>query len=581
MTFDGITCHAVVEELNQKLAGGHIKKINQIAARQITFHIYAKGENQLLFLSVDSASARFHLTRQKFDNPKTPPNFCMLLRKHLGQGKLLSIDQQGLDRTVFFRFLTHNELGDEVEKKLVIEVMGKYSNIILLDEKNRVLDAIQRVSHDMSRVRQVYPGTSYTPFPSDKYDPLHQEFHVRDLLKEAPDQGKAVQLFYKKITGFSPQISRELLDQAQVPANTGWGELKANPDLVERLDLPLQELLTKIRRKDFSPCLYLIPKPNYYALPLSSLGEAAERNPSISHIIDSYSQKVGRVDRIGQQASLLKERLSQQLDKSQRKLLQLEKDFEKTETRDQLKEEADLLASVVHTLQRGQREVTVPDFYHENRERTIALDPRKNGWENLENLYHRHGKLKTAHQLLSRHIPKLREEIAYLNQLLTTVNQADSSEIIQEIRSEMVQEGLLKEKTAKRKKQRQEKKSTPDRYLTANGMTIYVGRNNHQNDRLTLKDAGKEDIFLHAKTIPGAHVILKTGDGELTREDLEAAAWLAATNSANGQESVVDVDYTPRKNVYKAKGAKPGMVYYNDFKTLHVNTLARPSLKKQ
>ncbi|MDY3051830.1 MAG: NFACT RNA binding domain-containing protein [Ndongobacter sp.] len=576
MAFDGITTRAVVLELQSKLCGGHVKKINQISPKQLTLQIYANGQNHTLLVCADSASARLHLSAQKYDNPLTPPNFCMLCRKHIGQARLIELRQNGLDRTVELVFLTHNELGDEVEKSLVLEMMGKHSNLILLDAKQRVIDAVQRVSHDMSRVRQIYPGKEYALFPSEKREILSEEVPFASLLQQTPAQQSVDKLFYRNVTGFSPTASREICYRAGVDAQLPIERLTSEQRA--RLETAWTMWVSDIREDRFTPCLYTEGKAEFYPLLLSHKGAPAQTFPSISSAIDRYFYLIQREDRLGQRKRQLAERINEYRTKKLHKLEELQKDYEATLRREELKEEADLLSANVHLLARGAAEIDVLDFFHENAPRRIALDVRKNGWENIEQKYHRYSKLKTAYGLLTQSIPALQEEIAYLNQLLQTLEDVDRLDVFIEIQSEFEKECAPKKGASAKKKVRRETPTKPQAFRSPSGLSILVGRNNQQNDRLTLKLADREDYFFHAKTIPGAHVILRCAHRAPAPEDLEAAAWLAATHSSNRREAYVDIDYTMRKNVYKAKGAKPGMVYYNDYRTMRIATDARPDV---
>ncbi|MDY5765514.1 MAG: NFACT RNA binding domain-containing protein [Peptoniphilaceae bacterium] len=582
MSFDGIATRAIVYELQNKILGGHVKKINQISAKQLTMQFYANGSNQLLLLSSDSSGARMHLSTKKYQNPETPPNFCMLLRKHLGQSRLSKIHQDGLDRTVHFTFSTHNELGDEVEKMLHLEIMGKYSNLILTDENGKVIEAAQRVSHDMSRVRQIYPGIRYKSFPSEKRDILTQDVHLQDLIALTSENAnpRVQTIFYKNITGFSPVISSEICFRSSVDPEKNIRFLTEEEKIL--LDKNLQGILIQIRENHYVPCLYTKSKREFYPLPLYHLGTPQMQDPSLSFLIDAYTVQAGRDDRIGVLRKSLLDKVTAVIEKKERKKIQLERDYEVTLERESLREEADLLSSQVREIQKGAQSITVDDFFHENAPRIISLDPRKTLWKNIEAKYHQYSKLKTAHALLSGSLPELTEEIAYLHQIAAMLSQADSIEDLDALRREMEKEGILQKKNVRTSSgKKQPTASEPSRYVTTGGFTILVGKNNFQNDHLTLKIANKEDYFFHSKGIPGSHVILRTEGKQPSIEDIEAAAWLAATHSSQREEAYVDVDYTKKKNVYKAKGAKPGMVYYNDFRTITVNTNASPALSEK
>ncbi len=579
MTFDGITMRAIVHELHQTILGGHVKKINQIGPHQLTLNLFNARRHFLLYLSCDAASGRLHLSEKKYQNPQTPPNFVMLLRKQIGQGKLTEITQIGLDRTVRLSFGTRNELGDPVNKHLMLEIMGRHSNLILLDDEDRVIEAMHRVSHDMSRVRPVYPGTTYKIFPSDKIDVLTEHPSLDDLRNRLLESGETQipvrRLFYGCLTGFSPLISDELCVRANIDPQSPLGSIDA-PTL-KRLNDIFQNFADQLRNHDYAPVLYQEPKIQAYPFPLTHYGSVLQSDASISRLIDQQTVQTNRDDGFGQQKASLLQLLARDIEKKTRKLQNVEQDYAATLDRQTIKEEADLLAAYAHSIQKGETSITVSDFYHEGKKRRIALDPTKSGHENMEAKYRHFAKLNTAHRLLKEHLPLLKADVAYAEQLKTMLDQATQLSDLADLKMEFEREGLLR-RSSERKKKQTEMKSRPRRFETTTGKTILVGRNNLQNDRLTLKMADKEDVFFHAKTIPGAHVILRTEGKTPTKEELEAAAWIAARFSSTPEEPVVDIDYTERKNVYKAKGAKPGMVYYHHFHTISVQTSAHPEV---
>lgn len=576
MPFDGLMTRAAVQEIREQIVGGHVRKINQIGPKQLTFQIYAKNQNVLLYLSAAPASARIQMTEKKFKNPETPPSFVMLLRKHIGQAEIQAIDQLGLDRTVRLTFATHNELGDPVQKYLIAEIMGKYSNLILLNEEGHVIDAIQRVSHGMSRVRQIYPGTPYQPFPSGKLNILDQEVRVESLLAQAEGPVRVGKLLLRNLEGFSPLAIREVCFQAGLDPDTNSQDLSA-ADL-GRLDQALQATCQQIRQADFTPLLYQTDKPLFYCLPLTHLGPAAMAGTSLGQVMDLFYDVHDRDDRVGQLQGNLLAILDKEIDKESRKLDRQRADYEKTLDREKYKEEGDLLASNLQRIQPGDTTITVQDYYHDGVDRVISLDPGKSAWENVERAYKRFSKLKKSNELLASRLPATQEDLAYLLQLQQSLQEADDLAVLKEIRQEFEDQGLI-QKRRKQKKTRQEAPLKPLRFQSSSGKTIYVGRNNRQNDQLTLHIANKEDYFFHTQTIPGAHVILVTGGQEPSDQDILEAAWLAASHSSGRKESAVAIDYTAKKNVYKAKGAKPGMVYYRNYKTITVDPQAELQLQ--
>lgn len=580
MTFDGITTRAVVFELKEKLLDGRVNKINQPSDHTITISIYSKGENRLLYISSEPSQSCFYLTNRKFQNPMTPPNFCMLLRKHIGKAKISRVDQIGLDRTVSLRFDTFNELGDPIYFDLVSEFMGKYSNIILVNMNGRIVDSIKRVSHDMSRVRQIYPGLNYEIFTSDKKDILKENLSISELKEDLSDQAQINKIFVKNLTGFSPIISRELAFRAGLDPDLTLANLTDVEN--KKLQKVFEDLVTSIRLGKFSPSLYKKNKKQFHAFNIFHLGEADLENKSISNIMDHFFEITVNDDRLGSKKTSLLSILEKHINKEDKKLQKLRSDYDDSLDMNVYKEEADLLSSKVHLVNRGMKEITLDDFFNDNKERTIILDPKKDGWENVQHLYKIFSKKKKSNSLLTKRIPELENYIEYLKQLHLTLEKCDSLTSLAEIKEEMENEKLIKKKKNKAKKiSNTRDKSQAMKFISKDGLEILVGNNNQQNDRLTLKIANKDDYFFHAKGIPGAHVILRTSNKLPTELDIEAAAYLAAKYSSESSEDRVDVDYTLKKNVYKAKGAKPGMVYYNDFSTITVNMAAEIELNKK
>lgn len=578
MKFDGITCRAIVLELNKKIVGGHVKKINQIGPHTLTMHIYAHRSNQLLYLSSDPSKALLYLTNRTYENPKSPPNFVMFLRKHLGQGKITEIAQLGMDRTVRISFETHNEMGDPEKKDLYCEFMGRYSNLILVSQEGTVLDAMKRVSGAMSRVRQVYPGSSYKVFPAEKIEILEKEVDARDLIREMSPKAQVNKIFIQKLTGFSPLAAREIAFRAGVEPDMAIEKLSQGQ--IEKLNQVLQTWILAIRQGNFEPSYYGPPDGAFYPFPLYHLGKPDLKDPSLSYLIDLFRSFEGRDDKVGQKKEALHQVLQKEVERLEKKKLKLGADYEQTLNRDEIKEEADLLSADLYRMKKGQTEIKVSNFFKGGEEKTILLDPKKSPWENVEYRYHKYSKLKTANKLLRLQIPKMENQLRYLRQLSLMLDQAESLEDLEEIKNEMKDEGLIKKPSHRQKNKEKTPQALPPRkFQSPSGFSIFVGRNNRQNDQLTLKEAGKEDFFFHAKTIPGAHVILFAEGKVPSQEDIEAAAFLAAKYSSQGQEPFVDVDYTEKKNVYKAKGAKPGMVYYKEFKTIRVSTLKSPPLQ--
>ncbi|MDO5027133.1 MAG: NFACT RNA binding domain-containing protein [Tissierellia bacterium] len=565
MTIDGIILSSLVYELRQKLVNGRIQKINQINKNLVIFNIYS-DKNHKLLISIDSQAPRIHITEKNFTNPLTPSNFTMVLRKHLNNSKILDIIQHGLDRTVEIVIESRNELGESVQRKLVVDLMGKHSNLVLIDENHRVIEALKRVSHDMSRVRAVYPGSIFNNIDSNKIN-IFQE--LKDPTSLDIDNNTSIfKIFYMNYEGFSPIIGREISYRANLDPKRNYGSLTFQ-EKVQLKDAFLQ-LGQMILKKQFLPNLIFIEKKLYsfYCFKLLSLGEDLVIKDSISKVVDDYYLINTNDDSLKQSKINLLDNLEKIIGKKSNKIDNLYADFEKTQSYDLYRLEGEILAANIYQLRRGLKSISLLNYY-DNSTITISLDERKDGWQNVERKYKISKKLKKSNSLLKKHIPILKDEISYLQDIVRQIDAVENLEELGEIKLELHEQGYLKS-TVKKKKKKEEHASKPLKYETKDGSLIFVGKNNKQNEQLTLRDASKNDLFFHVKDLPGSHVILKNDSNTFSSDDIHLAALLAAKNSKYAQEDYLDVDYTQRKNVFKNKAAKPGMVYYTDFKTIRV-----------
>lgn len=566
MTIDGIILSSIVHELSQKLINGRIQKINQINKNLVIINIYS-DKNHKLLVSVDSQAPRIHLTNKTYTNPLTPSNFTMVLRKHLNNSRIIDIRQVGLDRTVEIIIEARNELGEIVQRKLVIDLMGKHSNLVLLDENHRVIEAIKRVSHDMSRVRAVYPGSIFENIASNKINILDEK---KDLFSLFIDDNMSIfKIFYMNYEGFSPIIGREITYRANLDPKRNFGSLSQD----ERIHLndSFLEVSNLIRNRSYVPNLIYVDKKlhSFYCFKLTSLGDDIEIKDSISQVVDDYYLINTNDDALKQSKNNLLTSIEKIIAKKSNKLDNLYADFEKTKSFDLYRLEGEILSANIYQLKRGLKSIDLLNYY-DNSMITISLDERKDGWQNVERKYKISKKLKKSNTLLNKHIPLLRDEIDYLQDICRQIVSVESLQELGEIKLELSDGGYIKNTSKKNKKKTQEL-SKPFRYETKDGSTIFVGKNNKQNEQLTLRDAGKNDLFFHVKDMPGSHVILRNDANTFSENDIVLAAYLAAKNSKYSDEDYLDVDYTERKNVFKNKGAKPGMVYYTDYKTLRVN----------
>ena len=569
MSFDGIVTRAVVKELNDKLVGGKVNRINQPENRTILLQIYKNKNNYKLLLDASSNRPGFYLSNENKENPIKAPNFCMLLRKHLQNGVIESIEQKGIDRVVDINISSMNELGDLVTKTLTIEVMGKYSNIILREGFN-ILDSITRVTEDLSRVRQLLPGLSYTYIEDSKVDITRENKLPSEIISNMEKDIKMARFFYMNYTGFSPQISDEILYESIVDRNKKSKEL--NSEELEKIDTSFKNIVDKILSDDYLYATYRDETGNmldFHCLKLNYLMAEIKTEENMSTACEKYFTESFVSDKVSQKASSLSKKVYHLLEKDRNKLVKLLDEREKAKDREKYKIYADIISANVHNMDRGLKSIVLQNFYDpELSNLDIPLDVKKSPWENAQFYYKKFSKLKTSENLLKKQIPLLEDDIKYFEQVLDSLKKVETDSEVMEIRSELANGGYISKGKTKNKN-KSSKPSTPHHFVNERDKHFYVGKNNYQNDYITLKLANRDDIFIHVKDVPGSHVILRNDN--ITKEDILDGCFLAAKYSSVSNEQNVAVDYTEKKNVRKAKGAKPGMVYYDDFNTNFVN----------
>lgn len=569
MSFDGIVTRKIVNELKNVLLGGKIQKISQPSKNDLIFNIYSIGKAEKLFLSANNNEARINLTNKKYENPNKPDNFCMVLRKHIGQGKILDIKQYGLDRVVEFSIGSIDEMGFDTSKKLIVEIMGRHSNIILTDDNYKIIDAIKRVNDHMSSVRQIFPSLTYERIKSDKIDISDDNFSkdIFYLSPKIPNGFDPFKIFYTYYEGFSPAVGKELIHRANIDPRINWG-------LVSEADKrQLNEIFLNLRKEILDDNLGAYDYRNdkkikeYHTLQLTHLNFKKNCYELMSEAIDNFYSTNKSNDRLDQMKSNLVKRINSHKKSVNKKIMILNENIVKEYQAETAKKKADLLAANLYRIEEKSKNIILKDFYNDNKEINISLNPMKTPWENINDYYNRAKKIKTAIAYANKDLPKQENLLSYLIQLEDFIQRSNSISDLEEIREEMVDNKLIKKKGKNTKKP---KPSKPLHYKTENGADIYVGKNSKQNDYITLKVARKDDLRFHVKDSPGSHVILKTD--KIWDDDIQIAAYLAAANSSLADENKVDVDYTARKNVNKAKGAKDGMVYYENFSTITVDT---------
>ena len=556
MPLDALCLTAVAGELRRSLLGGKIDKIYQPAREELLLCIRGRGENVRLLLSANPGHPRAHLTTRNRENPDTPPMFCMLLRKHLLGGRILELKQPPMERLLDFRLETIDELGDRVERRLVLEALGRNSNLILLDGEGRIIDCLRRVDGDMSRRRQVLPGLFYRLPPApDKLDPMALDGEGLRRALDNPTGREADKLLLDTFNGLSPLIARELAFRAG-----GDGEPLARE---------LEKLLDAVRREDFAP--YLLVREgkgtDVTFLPILQYGPQTEsrRQESFSQLLDGFYEEREQMERVRQRGQDLVKSVTSARDRTARKLANQEKELEATETRERQRELGDLLTSNLHAMQKGMSTFRAVDYYDpEGKQTDIPLDPLLTPQQNAAKYYRAYNKAKTARQMLTLQMEKGRRELEYLNSVLENISLAEGERDLQEIRQELAETGYLR-RPGKAKDRGRKVSGKPMEFRSSAGLRISVGKNNSQNDRLTTKQAYKSDLWLHTQKIHGSHVILWLEGGEADARSLTEAAQLAAYFSQARDGKKVPVDYTPVKYVKKPAGARPGMVVYSTY----------------
>lgn len=555
MPFDGIVTRAVTDELQNQLIPGRISKIYQPTDTELLFTIRSQGKNHSLLFSIHPSYARIHLTDESFTNPKEPPMYCMVLRKHLGGATIESIEQDDMERVITFTFLTRNEIGDRSEKQLIVEIMGRHSNIILLNqETGNIIDTMKHISPSQNRYRTLLPGHEYkNPPEQDKLNPL--EVTGDDVIKRIDfNGGKLDRQFVQAVQGYSPFITKEIVNRANLGSISVYKE-------------KFDEINNQVKEKVFHPIIYQDDKEDFHVIERKTLSKGQRAFDSVSDMLDSFYSGKAERDRVKQQARDLERLITNERKKNERKLKKHQKTLKKAEKAGDYQKQGELLTAHLHLVQPGDSKVTVIDYYDpEQKEVEITIDPEQSPSENAQRLFKNYQKLKNSKKVVEVEINKADEEIRYFDGLLQQI-EVGSVEDINEIREELREEGYLK-KQRKNSKKNKVQKPKPETFEASDGTTILVGKNNKQNEYLTTKLARKDEIWLHTKDIPGSHVVIR--HTEPSDETLVEAAIIAAYFSKSQHSSTVPVDYTEVRHVRKPNGAKPGFVIYDNQKTLFV-----------
>ena len=564
MPLDAVCLSGVVRELRESLLGLRVEKVQQPARDQVVLTL--RGGRKLL-LCAGASQARIHLTAASRENPASPPMFCMLLRKHLTGGRLTAIDQPALERVVILTLDIVDELGEPGCRKLVAECMGRYSNLILLDGQDRIIDCLRRVDMEMSERRQVLPGLFYhLPPAQEKADPLAagpEDFSR--LLEEANPDREASQFLLVSFFGLSPLVCRELADRAG-----GGGTVGNCAAALQEAFFAWQE---QVRAGDFRPCMLLKEgKPSdysYFSIRQYGGSMACQEWGAFSPMLDAFYETREQLERVRQRGQDLHRAASNARDRAKRKLALQEKEYAQTQDRDRLRICGELITANLYRMERGQLRLRAQNYYDpEGGELDIPLDPLLTPQQNAAKYFKQYGKAKTAESYLKEQMAIARRERDWLESVLDELTRAETEQDFLDIRRELQEAGYLKG-AAPGKKAPRRGPSRPRTFRSSGGFRILVGRSNTQNDQL-VREAFRSDYWFHTQRIHGSHVILCAGGQEPDRQSMTEAAMLAAYFSQGREGGQVAVDYTQVRNVKKPNGARPGMVVYDPYQTAYV-----------
>jgi len=561
MAFDAFFLKAVLSEIGQAALGGRVEKIHQPARDTVILLLKTNEGRQKLVIAANPTAPRLHLTTANPENPPEPPMFCMLLRKHLMGARLTDISQLPLERCAIFTFDCMDEMGDPTQKRLVAELMGRTCNLYLLDGDDRIVDCLRRVGLDEAK-RPALPGMYYQePEKIGKADPLEEDYVN---LLERPGADLLSDRLMDDLGGLSPLVCRE----AALYAAGDTDARLAGGDIAE-----IAEKLAKFFRETIqNPAPYLYTHngtPKQFAFcPIRQYGEC-EKIGSFGALLDSFYILRDQKAAMDQKSQAVRKTVSNLCQRLRRKMAIQEKELLATYDRERLRQLGDILTANLHRIVKGQTSVTVEDFYDENMAQIeVSLSPLLSPQQNAAKYYKDYARMKTAEKELTRQLELGREELQYLESVLSELGRAKTEAELEEIRRELQEGGYVRETSKKRVKQA---KLPPMRFESTDGYPIYVGRNNRQNDELTFKLARKDDLWLHASKVHGSHVIISCGGTTPPDDTITQAAQLAAYYAETSGGQNLPVDVTPVKQVKKTPGGKPGMVIYHTYRTVIVN----------
>ena len=558
MAFDGYTIAAVRHELEDKLIRARVLKIIQPEPDEL-YITFKNDEGTLrLDISANPSLPLIFFTEERKEAPKEAPSFCMLLRKHLQNGRVLSVTQPGMERVLDIEIEHMDEMGDMTSRHLVAEFMGKHSNIILVNDEKVVLDSIKRIPGQVSSVREVLPGRQYfIPGADEKIDPYELTFNsFRKKIEAFP--GEIYKALYLSVTGLSPMLANEVCERAEVDADTDVSAVAY--DSMADLFNSLLEITSEVKKNDFKYGIYSDFEKLEFSVIALKHRKPSETFDCVSELITEYYREKDQRNRMSQKSSDLRKLVSTYLDRAYKKRGVQEKDIKKTENREKYRVYGELLQAYGYNTEPEAKEITVGNYYDDNRPVTIPLDPDLSPQENASAYFKKYNKLKRTFEAATLQLKETNDEIRNLESVAGALEFSETEDDLSQIKMELAELGYIKASGNDKKKQ---VASVPLKFISSDGFEIYVGKNNYQNEEVTFKIGAPDDWWFHAKNIPGSHVILKSGGKEVPDRAFEEAAAVAAHFSKAGGQKKVEVDYTLRKEIKKPPGGAPGFVIYH------------------
>ncbi len=562
MALDGVAVYAIAHELKEKLVGTRIDKISQPEKDELVLNIRGFGENFKLLFTVNAQNPRVSLIDKNRVNPNTPPNFCMILRQRLSNGKIIEITQPNFERVIKFEIQALNQFSEVATMFLVIEMMGKHSNIILMDENEKIVDSIKRVGYDKSQLRPILPGRQYETPPNTKANPLFVTYtEFKDFLNEEVVHNSLI----KSFSGVSPILATELLHRSNLDSDIYSKQLLQDETKCKALFKEFETFFNEMKNKHFTNKIYYKNEVPFdfsvYDLTVYSNFETATFECTTNVLEEFYVTK-DLNNRLKQKTYDIRKLVQNNIDRTAKKLELQEKTVRDAEKREKYQLYGELITANVYAIKRGDKTLVTQNYYSEDLEEIeIKLDEKLTPPENAQKYFKKYNKMKRAYHATIDLLESSKTELEYLESIMASIMHLSDEADIDDIRQELYEEGFIKKQA---KKTKSYAKSKPLHFISSDGLDIYVGKNNKQNDELTTKFATKTDIWLHAKNIPGSHVIIQTEEPleNVPDNTLDEALHLAAFYAKADDKTQIEVDYTPAKYVKKPNGAKPGMVIY-------------------